>query len=89
MRQDETADCEDDEEAALVASDAPEPPFTWREWYQQCVDVCARHALGWFAFAILLVWVADGMAHHCGWYDLMEYGNVETDPWSLASACVH
>jgi hypothetical protein len=71
---------EEDEEGGSVASDLPEPPFTWRERYSQCVDVFTRDAPGWFAFAIILFWVANGIAHRYGWYDLAHYGNVETEP---------
>ena len=72
---------DEDEETGSNASDPPE--LTWAERFDRGVELCALHAPGWVAAAILLMWVGDGMAHWYGWYQWVEaswLGNYEYEP---------
>ena len=51
---------DEDEETGSNASDSPELPLTCAERFDRGVELCARHAPGWVAAAILLLWVGDG-----------------------------
>lgn len=74
------AEDDEDEETGSNASDPSEPPPTWPERFDWGVELCARHAPGWIAASIILLWLSEGVAHWYGWYDWVEaswFGNYE------------